>query len=145
MIKQVNKHWGKESWIQDGQSTPYAFKRIMFLAGHRTSLQVHRKKIETNYVLKGKGTLLLSKVQLDIDKFLIIGMSEQEIKDFESQCENITLEQDMNFTIYPGYVHRVTAITDLEFFEVSSPELDDVYRLQDDHGRTHGRIQSEHK
>jgi mannose-1-phosphate guanylyltransferase len=45
----------------------------------------------------------------------------------------------------PGYVHRVVATTDLEFMETSTTELDDVIRLQDDQGRTHGRINQEHE
>ena len=49
------------------------------------------------------------------------------------------------FNVKPGYVHRVMATTDLEFMETSTTELDDVIRLQDDAGRTHGRISYEHQ
>ena len=56
--KLVKKPWGHELWIADGTHTPYASKRILFLAGNRTSLQVHEYKIETNYVLSGTGMIL---------------------------------------------------------------------------------------
>ena len=37
--------------------------------------------------------------------------------------------------IVPKTVHRMTAITDCDIFEVSTPELDDVVRLRDRYGR----------
>lgn len=52
----IEKPWGNELWIADGVRTPYALKRILFKAGKRSSLQVHKFKFETNYVLEGTGT-----------------------------------------------------------------------------------------
>ena len=144
MIKKVNKHWGYELWIADGVSTPYASKRILFKAGNRTSLQVHEYKIETNYVLSGTGILHKSKEPMDIEKFLNNGMTEKQVEDYESGFEIIELKEGVVFHMTPGYVHRVIATTDLEFMETSTSELDDVIRLQDDAGRTHGRISHEH-
>jgi len=144
-IKQVNKHWGYELWIADGSVTPYASKRILFKAGNRTSLQVHEYKIETNYVLSGTGILHRSKEPLDIIKFLEQGMTSKQVESYEYTFERIELTEGVVFTVTPGYVHRVIATTDLEFIETSTTELDDVYRLQDDHGRTHGRISYEHE
>lgn len=143
-IKKVNKPWGHEAWISDGTSTPYALKRILFLAGNRTSLQVHRHKIETNYVLSGTGILLYTKESFDIDKFLIEGMSEEELLAFESEMLVMELHEGVIFHMFPGQVHRVIATTDLEFIEASSTELDDVIRLQDDTNRVHGKIDTEH-
>ena len=37
--------------------------------------------------------------------------------------------------IPPGTVHRMTGIEDCEIVEVSTPELDDVVRLEDRYGR----------
>jgi mannose-1-phosphate guanylyltransferase len=142
--KIVTKHWGEEKWIADGVGQPYALKKILFRAGNRTSLQVHRYKYETSYVLNGFGKLFVSKEKFDIDKFLIHGMSQEEIEDFEKTFDVFTLSPEDTFDIPPGYVHRVVATTDLEFIEASTPELDDVIRLQDDKGRTHGKILSEH-
>jgi mannose-6-phosphate isomerase-like protein (cupin superfamily) len=143
-IKVVKKHWGHELWIADGVRTPYALKRILFNAGNRTSLQVHEQKFETNYVLSGIGKLYRSKKPLDISKFLSEGMTAIEVLAYEETFEVIELTAGVVFDISPGYVHRVVAITDLEFIEASTPELDDVIRLQDDQGRTHGKIGDEH-
>jgi mannose-1-phosphate guanylyltransferase len=142
--KIVKKHWGQETWIADGVRTPYALKRILFKAGNRTSLQVHEQKFETNYVLSGTGLLYKSKEPLDIAKFLQDGMTLEQVTVYENTFEIIKLEEGVIFDVSPGYVHRVVAITDLEFIEASTTELDDVIRLQDDAGRTHGRIQDEH-
>lgn len=144
-IKKVTKHWGYELWIADGSDTPYASKRILFKAGNRTSLQVHEHKIETNYVLSGTGVLHRSLEPLDIAKFLEQGMTERQVEQYEYTFERIDLHEGVVFNITPGYVHRVIATTDLEFMETSTTELDDVIRLQDDAGRTHGRISYEHE
>jgi mannose-1-phosphate guanylyltransferase len=144
-IKKVNKHWGYELWIADGSVTPYASKRILFKAGNRTSLQVHQYKIETNYVLSGTGILHRSQEALNIDQFLEHGMTSKQVEEYEATFEVIELKEGVVFNVTPGYVHRVIATTDLEFMETSTTELDDVIRLQDDGGRTHGRISYEHE
>ena len=144
-IKTVNKPWGNELWIADGERTPYALKRILFKAGNRTSLQVHEYKFETNYVLSGSGKLYKSKEILNIADFLVNGMSEQDVKNYESSFDIIDLEPGVVFDVAPGFVHRVVAVSDLEFIEASTPHLEDVIRLQDDQGRTHGKIDNEHE
>jgi hypothetical protein len=48
-------------------------------------------------------------------------------------------------TIEAGTIHRMIATTQLLFIEASTPQLDDVIRLQDDANRTHGKIDAEHK
>jgi hypothetical protein len=142
--KLVKKHWGQEEWFADGAEAPYALKRIVFLAGNRTSLQVHKFKFETTFVLSGTGKLYKSKQPLDIEKFLKDGMSAKEIQEYEATFDILDLHEGVLFDISPGYVHRVVATTDLTFIEASTCELDDVFRLQDDNGRTHGRISYEH-
>jgi mannose-1-phosphate guanylyltransferase len=144
-MKKVYKHWGYELWIADGTKTPYASKHILFKAGNRTSLQVHEYKIETNYVLSGTGVLHRSKTPLDIELFLKTGMTTKEVEEYETTFDIIELAEGVVFDVTPGYVHRVIAYTDLVFMETSTTELDDVIRLQDDQGRTHGRISSEHE
>jgi quercetin dioxygenase-like cupin family protein len=143
-IKIVTKPWGNEQWIADGVRTPYALKRILFKAGNRTSLQVHERKVETNYVLAGTGKLYRSHNKFDVDKFLVTGMTAQAVAEYEATFETINLLPGVIFDVMPGFVHRVQAITDLTFMEVSTCDLDDVIRLQDDSGRAHGKIQSEH-
>ena len=145
MSTKVTKHWGHEIWIADGLSTPYALKRIMFKAGNRTSLQVHQYKIETAYVLSGTGIMYKSKEKLDIEQYLLKGMSEKEVEEYESTFDVIELHEGVSWDIVPGYVHRVVAITDLETIEASTTELDDVIRLQDDKNRKHGKIEDEHQ
>jgi mannose-1-phosphate guanylyltransferase len=141
-MKKVIKPWGYELWIADGTETPYATKRILFLSGNRTSLQVHEFKIETNYVLYGTGMLHRSKVKFDIPNFLRYGI--EDVEEYEKTFDKIELSEGVVFNIMPGYVHRVIAHTNLEFIETSTTELDDVVRLQDDQGRSHGRIKNEH-
>lgn len=145
MSKLVKKPWGHELWLEDGSRTPYAMKRILFLAGNRTSLQVHQYKCETNHVINGTGKLYRSKTELDLVLFLERGMTVNEVEVYESHFDIIDLYPGVTFTITPGIVHRVVATTDLEFVETSTLELDDVFRLQDDAGRTHGKILSEHE
>lgn len=144
-MKKVSKPWGYELWIADAISTPYALKRILFLAGNRTSLQVHEQKFETNYVLSGTGKLYRSKEVFDIKYFLEHGLTSNEVIEYEKTFEIIDLSGGISFNVSPGYVHRVVALTDLTFIEASTPELDDVIRLQDDTGREHGRISKEHE
>lgn len=144
-IKQVSKHWGKELWITDGTNSPYALKQIHFKANNRTSLQVHRNKFETNYVLSGTGKLYYSETLFDIDGFLLKGMTSEELLQYENTLKVLELHERVSFNIIPGIVHRVVATTDLTFIEASTCELDDVIRLQDDQNRTHGKIKYEHE
>lgn len=143
--KKVTKPWGYELWIADGVRTPYANKQILFLAGNRTSLQVHKKKIETNYVVSGTGFLEISKKYFNVDLFLKGNMPQDVIDDHLTALERIELRPGVVFDVTPGHLHRVNATTDLLFIETSTCELDDVVRLQDDAKRAHGKIDSEHQ
>ena len=107
-MKIVNKPWGYEKWIGGGKS--YFLKEILMRAGFKSSLQYHKVKEETNYILSGQGVLTMG------DKTL-------------------ALSPGVAFHITPKVVHRVEAITDLRMVEASTPEVDDVIRLQDDYGR----------
>ncbi|MBI2436243.1 MAG: cupin [Candidatus Magasanikbacteria bacterium] len=83
--------------------------------GHQYSLQYHERKIETQYLLKGKIRFLL-------------GSSEDSL-------EEIILNPGEKLDVYPGMVHRAYGLEDSEIFEVSSNDLDDVVKLNDDYGR----------
>ncbi|HEY4528233.1 MAG TPA: cupin domain-containing protein [Candidatus Paceibacterota bacterium] len=122
-FKRVQKPWGLEIWLE--LNSRYCYKRIYIRAGTRSSLQFHEHKLETNFIISGEATVLLEN-----DEGL---MEEHHMKagDF--------------FTIIPPRRHRVIARTDLILQEVSTPEVDDVIRLEDDTGRGDGRIESEHK
>ena len=82
---------------------------------------------------------------MDIVKFLEHGMTSKQVEEYEATFEVIEIKEGVVFNVTPGYVHRVIATTDLTFIEASTRELDDVFRLQDDSGRTHGRISYEHE
>ena len=122
--KLVTKHWGNERWLV-AEGSPFGFKVITVHAGKRTSLQYHRRKEEANLILAGRGRLYLA------------ASEEDEIRCYPLHPGQIA-------HIKAGTVHRVEAETDLVIVEVSTPELDDVIRLQDDLGRGSGRIAAEH-
>lgn len=109
----VEKPWGHEEiWAR---TSKYVGKILHINSGHRLSQQFHRYKEETIRVLS--GTLLLE-----------TGMGA----DSTSQ----TLRQGEVFHVSPGTIHRFCAPDeDVVLLEVSTPELDDVVRLEDDYAR----------
>lgn len=121
-MKVVTKPWGKEIWLELNDS--YCYKRIYINAGFKTSFQYHKKKLETNYIIEGEA-----EVWLENDEGVIIR-------------KNMT--KDDYFTILPPTKHRVIAITNIILQEVSTPEVDDVIRIEDDNNRENGKIDSEH-
>lgn len=108
----VSKPWGHElvwAW------TPkYAGKVLHISAGHKLSLQHHNKKEETIHLFSGR-------MQFFIDEG--DGLKVHELS--SGDC----------FHIPSGAIHRMEALEDCVVFEVSTPELDDVVRHQDDYGR----------
>ena len=142
--KIVSKPWGQETWIADGRLGPYALKRILFKAGFRSSLQVHEYKSETNYVLSGSGKFQFLAEPFDCRRFVDGGYSQDEILGIVDSLVEYKINEGDIINVQPGQIHRVIAETDLTFIEASSPELDDVIRIQDDAQRGHGKIDSEH-
>jgi mannose-6-phosphate isomerase len=122
--KIVHKHWGDERWLVP-EGCPFGFKVITIRAGKRTSLQYHQVKEEANLVLCGEGVLYIADhVGATLNRYPLVPGQIAHIR--------------------AGTVHRVEAVTDLVLVEVSTPELDDVIRLNDDLGRGDGRIAAEH-
>jgi len=117
-MKTVHKPWGYEKWIGQGRS--YFLKEILIRAGKRSSLQYHKEKEETNYILSGQGVLTMDN-------------------------QKLPLKNGTAFHIMPNVVHRVEAVTDLLMIEASTLELDDVVRVEDDWDRPDGRIENEHR
>jgi mannose-6-phosphate isomerase len=110
--RKIEKPWGYELLFA---LTPfYAGKLIFVKKGHRLSLQYHKKKDETIYLHQGK-------VRLEIEE--------------EGKMVSKTFEPGQSVRVPPGTKHRLQAIEDSTFFEVSTTELDDVVRLEDDYGR----------
>ena len=109
----VEKPWGREIWI--AHTDKYALKIIEVKKGSRSSLQYHEQKHEHIYVDNG-----------------VLGM---ELENESGQMENLTLRAGDVVENKPGRKHRVTAIEDVRLIEVSTPELDDVVRVEDDYKR----------
>lgn len=122
-MKTVYKPWGKEEWLE--LNNFYCYKRIYINAGHKTSLQYHNKKHETNYIISGSAEIWL----------------ENELGVIEKQV----MHTGEYYNVSPPRKHRVIALTDLVMQEVSTPEVDDVIRIEDDTNRPDGKIDSEHK
>jgi hypothetical protein len=58
-----------------------------------------------------------------------------QLENDRGQMETIRLTPGMARRIMPGRKHRMIGIEECEFFEVSTPEIDDVVRLEDKYGR----------
>lgn len=131
----VSKPWGHEVWYtQNGGRIPYALKQIHMVAGKRSSLQSHQFKAETNYVVDGHVTVLNGTfAPADGGPVNAAAIPRQ------------THGPRSGWTSSPGMLHRVIAETDYTAIEVSTPELDDVIRWEDDTARGNGRISTEHE
>jgi mannose-6-phosphate isomerase len=113
----VPKPWGREEWVVCNDR--YVMKRLYVNQGHRLSVQYHDVKMETLTVAKGACWLLLG-AEGDLDP----GNAQRHLF---SEGEAIHLN--------PQTIHTFEAIDDLVLYEVSTPELADVVRLQDLYGR----------
>jgi mannose-6-phosphate isomerase-like protein (cupin superfamily) len=111
-VTHIPKPWGYE--LIFGRTERYVGKILHVNKGESLSLQYHEMKEETLYVMRGR-------VQLTI-------------RDGEEQRELI-LAEGQAFHIPPRLIHRMTAVEDSDIVEVSTPELDDVVRLEDRYGR----------
>ena len=112
-MKRVEKPWGYE--IHWAKTDRYVGKVIHVNAGHALSLQYHNIKDET--ILLYSGRLLF------------------EIQEGESLVKR-EMKPGERVHITPKTIHRMTAIEDSDIFEVSTPETDDVVRLEDRYGRS---------
>jgi mannose-6-phosphate isomerase-like protein (cupin superfamily) len=112
-MKIVEKPWGREVWI--AHTDRYALKIIEFKKGSRSSLQYHVKKHEHIYV--------------------DAGMLQIEKENDEGKMDILILKAGDVIENKPGSKHRVTALEDVRLIEVSTPELDDVVRVEDDYNR----------
>ncbi len=113
-IERVEKPWGYELiWAKTAK---YAGKVLHLDKDKRLSYQYHRQKDEALFVASGKILVELEEEGA--------GKSTSCLK--AGECLHI-----------PALTrHRIMAVEDSDLFEVSTPELDDVVRLQDDYGRT---------
>jgi mannose-6-phosphate isomerase-like protein (cupin superfamily) len=108
----VDKPWGYELiWAHTDR---YVGKILHINKGESLSYQYHRVKDETIRLLNGTMEM-----------------------DLESEGEKTTIRLGAGdcLHIVPGMKHRMTAVDDCDVLEVSTPELDDVVRLEDRYGR----------
>ena len=111
--RKTEKPWGYE--LLFALTPKYAGKVIFVKQGHRLSLQYHEKKDESMYVYEGKAIL--------------------EIEGSNGQMTATEVGAGYSVRITPGTRHRIQAIEDTTLLEVSTPELEDVKRLEDDYER----------
>ena len=112
-IQRVEKPWGYELiWAK---TDDYVGKILHIKKGHKLSLQYHRIKEETIFVSTGKMTLVFENESGGLDE--------------------IPLKAGEAHHIPTGKKHRMVAVEDCDVFEVSTPHLDDVVRLEDGYGR----------
>jgi quercetin dioxygenase-like cupin family protein len=110
----VEKPWGHELiWVV---ADAYVGKLLVINKGQSLSLQFHNVKDEAWYILEGR-------VELELG-----GPGERLLA-------SEVVGAGASFRFEPGTVHRVRALEDTTIVEVSTPELDDVVRLEDAYGR----------
>jgi mannose-6-phosphate isomerase len=111
-MRRVTKPWGYE--IVWAQTDRYVGKILHISAGEKLSRQYHVKKDETFLVESGEMNLEIG----EGEEMRVIRMRVRDA-----------------FHCPPGTIHRMIAVTDVDVVEVSTPELDDVVRLEDAYGR----------
>jgi mannose-6-phosphate isomerase-like protein (cupin superfamily) len=111
-MRRVQKPWGYE--IVWAETERYVGKILHIDAGQKLSRQFHVRKDETFLVESGE-------MDLEIGK--------------EADIRGLRMRARDSFHCVPGTVHRMVAVTDVDVIEVSTPELDDVVRLEDAYGR----------
>ncbi|ABL02612.1 glucose-1-phosphate adenylyltransferase related protein [Candidatus Ruthia magnifica str. Cm (Calyptogena magnifica)] len=109
----TKKPWGKEDLLEKNEK--YVFKKLTMYKGHACSLQYHEIKTETVY--------------------LLIGSLKVYIGDKIDELDEVVMKPNSYLTLYPFKIHRMEALEDSIYFEISTPELKDVVRLQDRYKR----------
>ena len=113
----VDKPWGHE--VIWAETDAYVGKILHIEEGEQLSLQYHEIKEETLYCQSGRLELQVADAEGD-------------------ELQKIVLEPGQAKHIPTGTVHRMRALSTCDVFEVSTPHLDDVVRLEDRYGRQTG-------
>ena len=87
------------------------------------------------HVNKGQSLSLQYHVEKDESIFIQAGLLDLVLENSAGELETHRLSPGMSARIVPGRRHRFVAVEDTDLFEVSSPEIDDVVRLEDNYGR----------
>jgi mannose-6-phosphate isomerase-like protein (cupin superfamily) len=109
----TEKPWGYE--LLFAHTPKYVGKIIFIKRGHQLSLQYHEKKDESMYIYHGKARI--------------------ETSEADGRMVPRIAWPGYSIRILPNTKHRLKAIEDTTILEVSTPELKDVIRLEDDYGR----------
>lgn len=109
----VEKPWGYE--LIYAHTEAYVGKLLFVKKGHRLSLHLHNIKDETFYCHDGSAIA--------------------EVEDGDGEMVITEILPGSSYRVLPGKKHRLQAVEDTVVFEVSTPHLDDVVRLDDDFGR----------
>jgi mannose-6-phosphate isomerase-like protein (cupin superfamily) len=108
-LKEILKSWGKELWI--AEEAEYGGKILIIKENMGTSQHFHKDKKETIYCFKGMVDVVLA------DKI-------------------VTLREGNDITLLPKTIHRIMGKKDSVLFEVSTPQLADVVRIQESPKKT---------
>ena len=121
--KIVEKPWGREIWYAD--QSAYAGKVLEVKQGRRLSLQYHERKTETLYLLSGKVLLTVRPIASgETPSASLVTAADQRVW-LPGQALHVPVRT----------IHRFEALEDSVLLEVSTPDLTDVVRLQDDFSR----------
>jgi mannose-6-phosphate isomerase-like protein (cupin superfamily) len=112
-VRRIEKPWGYE--LQYALTDRYCGKILFVRAGEELSLQYHEAKDETLYLQSGLAEVVLG--------------------DRPDALRTVQAVPGDAFHLRPRTIHRLRALEDSTFLEVSTPELDDVVRLEDRYGR----------
>ena len=112
MEKKIKKPWGYE--ILFAKTAKYAGKVLCIRQGEELSFQYHKKKMETIFLFKGSLKIIYQK---------------------NGRRISFRLKRGKSFHIPPRMKHRFSALEDSFLFEVSTPHLKDVVRLEDKYNR----------
>lgn len=113
-IKRVEKPWGYELHFTPDE-LPYMGKVLHINKDKRLSLQAHDKKKESWFLLDGEVLMI--------------------IEDQNGNLVEIPMKKGFGYTTKLGQKHRLKGISDCDILEVSTPEVGNTYRLEDDYSR----------
>ncbi len=112
-VETIDKPWGYELIL--AHTDRYVGKILHVEPGQALSLQYHERKDETLYLYRGSFDLIVEE---------------------DGEMVERTIEEGQAYHIAPFTRHRMVAGPDgCDIFEISTPELDDVVRIEDRYGR----------
>jgi quercetin dioxygenase-like cupin family protein len=103
-LKEILKSWGKELWI--AEEAEYGGKILIIKENMGTSQHYHKDKKETIYCFKGLVDIIFNE-------------------------RMVTLKEGEDITLLPRTMHRIVGKKDSVLFEVSTPQLADIVRVEE--------------